>query len=397
MLDFEEARRLVLEAAGSIPRSATERVAVSEAGGRVLAEDVLSPVELPSADYSAMDGYAVRAADLAEPTTLPVVGECQTGHEGVGVGAGESVRIFTGARIPEGADTVVMQENVERDGELARFVQVPTLGANIRRAGEDLKKGGLVLPCGVRLAGFHLGLLATAERTEVLVARRPRVAIVCTGDELRPAGALYEKGHLAESNSVALAELVRQAGGEPLRSPIARDDLESMKVALSNAARGADLVLTVGGVSVGDHDVVAPALQGIGAETIFHKVKIKPGKPVLFSRLGDTLILGLPGNPSSAQVNFALFGFAIVRILQGDQRALAPARSARLKRGHRQKPGRRGFYRAFVDGSEVEILKNQASGDSTSMAWANALVVMKEECSELESGELVEVLAYADL
>lgn len=397
MLDFDEALALVTSEAEAARLRGRERVSLSAAAGRVLAEQVTSPIELPSHDYSAMDGYAVRAADVTEGGELPVVGECQTGHESVKVEPSTCVRIFTGAHIPPGADAVIMQENVERTGDVALFKSGTKQGANIRRAGEDLHRGQTVLEPGTRLSGFHLGLLASVERTEVLVAPRPRVAIVCTGDELRPAGGLFESGHLAESNSVALAALVRQAGGEPLVTPLTRDQTGATEEALVAALASADVVLTVGGVSVGDHDVVVPALLALGAEVVFHKARIKPGKPILFAKQSGKLILGLPGNPSSAQVNFALFGFPLLRLLQGDALPLSAARVARLSHDFSQKPGRRGFYRGRLEGHEVQIISNQASGATTSMAWANALVVLPETTEQVSAGEEVTVMAYAEL
>lgn len=398
MLDFDAALSLVIHMGREAPRPGPERLALFQAAGRVLAEEVTSPIPLPAHDYSAMDGYAVLAADVGEAgVRLPVVGECQTGHEGVSVLPGQCARIFTGARIPPGADTVVMQENVNRVGDDAVFSEAAVQGAHIRRAGEDLSQGQTVLLPGTRLSPFHLGLLASVERTEVLVARKPRVVIVCTGDELRPAGALYQSGHLAESNSIVLAALAQQVGGEPIVAPLAKDTQGATEQAIADALHGADIVLTVGGVSVGDHDVVEPALRALGARIIFHKVGIKPGKPILLAEKDGKFIVGLPGNPSSAQVTFSLFGAPLVRLLQGDSTPIAPQRTAKLRSEFRQKPGRRGFYRARLEGNEVDVYWNQASGASTSMAWANCFVVLEEETTAVNAGEEVAVIAYTEL
>ncbi len=399
MIDFEQARELVIKTAGQVKALPGERVALPQAVGRVLGAAIASPVLVPSFDYSAMDGYALCAEDVPQQgdRELPVRGESRTGHDEPVFERGSCVRIFTGAAIPKNADTVVMQENVTRRGEHALFATAPTRGSHIRRAGEDLQVGSDVLPAGARLSGFHLGLLASVEQTEVFVAARPHVSILCTGDELRPPGTSLGAGGLAESNGVALAALVEDAGGIAQRSAVVRDDLELMKEALTSAKRNSDVIITVGGVSVGDHDVVRPALEALGAEICFHKVKIKPGKPVLFARWGETLILGLPGNPSSAQVTFCLFGYPLLRALQGDNSPLPQERSAQLLESFRQKTGRRGFYRAHLQGDQVKIYPNQASGASTSMAWANSLVILLEEEAELRAGARVGVLSYNDL
>jgi molybdopterin molybdotransferase len=399
MWDFEEARTCVISVARSGPAPRQERVLLGQAAGRVLAETVVSPVQVPASDYSAMDGYAVSTADFAEggEKRLVLAGECRAGHPSVNVSAGTCVRIFTGAHIPPGADAVVMQENVFANGHTVTFPERPKLGDHIRRSGEDLQVGQDVLKSGTRLTGFHLGLLASVERTEVSVAVRPQVVIVCTGDELRPPGSSFGSGTLAESNSVALGALIESAGGRAVRAPIVKDQLAEMKAALLAAKRGADVIVTVGGVSVGDHDVVEPALVELGAEICFHKVKMRPGKPVLFARWGEVLVLGLPGNPSSAQVTFSLFGYPLLRALQGDAFPLPQQRRAALRQSFGQKPGRVGFYRAHLQDGAAEILGNQASGASTSMAWANALAVVGENQEVISAGEEVRLIAYADL
>jgi molybdopterin molybdotransferase len=399
MWEFGDAQAKVIQVVRDECSVARERLWVGQAAGRVLAESVVSPVAVPAQDYSAMDGYAVHTRDFSgmAPPTLPVRGECQTGHPSVSVTEGACVRIFTGAAIPAGADAVVMQENVEREGESAVFLKSPLVGENIRRAGEDLKQGDAVLHAGTRLSAFHLGLLASVERTEVLVARRPRATILCTGDELRPPGMMGPPGSLAESNSLALAALAQQVGAWAQRGPLVPDTLPSMMEALEEAAGRSELILTVGGVSVGDHDLVAPALAELGAEVYFHKVRIKPGKPVLFARLGGALVLGLPGNPSSAQVTFALFGVPLLRALQGDEMPVPLLRRARLLSDFRQKPGRLGFYRARLSADGVELYSNQASGATTSTAWADSLALVPADVSDAPAGTELEVLAYNDL
>lgn len=399
MISLDEALRLITEHAHRGRTLGPERVSLWAARGRVLAEDVMSPVDLPVADYSAMDGYAVRTDDFVQAgeTSLSLVGQAQTGHPSAPLSPGGCVRIFTGAHIPPGADSVVMQENTTRTGDRITFLKAPQLGENIRRRGEDVTHGAQILTGGTRLSPHQLGLLASAERTEVVVRRRPRVAIVCTGDELRPFGNTFVGGQLAESNSVALCALCQDAGAEVLVSPLVKDDLESISAAIERAWAGADVVLTVGGVSVGDHDLVQPAIVRVGGEIIFHKVAIKPGKPVLFARRGEQLLLGLPGNPASAMVVFSLLGVPLLRCLTGDRSAAPRARTACLTHDYAHKPGRRSFYRALVVGDEVTVLSNQASGATTSMAWANALLEMSETTVNYVAGQRVPVWAFADL
>jgi len=399
MIGLDEALGLIAEQLGRTPPLGAERVSLWTARARVLAEDVHSPVDLPSADYSAMDGYALCASDLdaSAGMTLPLLGHAQTGHPTLPLSPGVCVRIFTGAHIPPGADSVVMQENTTRDGDRVTFLKAPRPGENIRRKGEDVTRGAQILARGTRLFPHQLGLLASAERTEVVVTRRPRVTIVCTGDELRPFGSTFFGGQLAESNSIALCGLCQDAGAEVLVSPLVKDDLSSISQAIEQAWADADLVLTVGGVSVGDHDLVRPAVERVGGEIIFHKVAIKPGKPVLFARRGKQLLLGLPGNPASAMVVFSLLGVPLVRGLAADGRPQPRARTARLTHDYEHKPGRRSFYRALVVGDEVTVLSNQASGATTSMAWANALLEMSEHTVSYASGERVPVWAFVDL
>jgi molybdopterin molybdotransferase len=367
----------------------------------VLAEDVHAQKPWPPFAHSAMDGYAVRSADFvgAGPWELPLSAHHRTGHVVTPLTAGSVARIFTGAALPPGADAVVMQEDVEADGALVRFQSAPHPGAHVRAQGEDLAPGQLALAQGTRLTGYQLGLLASLDLVEVPVARRPRVSLLCTGDELRSPGG--GPAHtLADSNGVALGALVESAGGLVTRCPLVTDELDLMRAAVREASLGCDLLLTVGGVSVGQHDVVRPALESLGANVEFWKVRMKPGKPLLLARLGETLVLGLPGNPASALVTFTLFGMPLVRALQGDSAPDPEPRWARLVAPLRQKPGRRGFYRARLRGGaagdEVELLENQASGAVTAMAWANCLIVVPEETEHLEAGARVAVLAFAD-
>ncbi len=396
MIDFDVARDRVIAAARVVGH---ERVPVWDARGRVLGQPAVAQRPWPPFDYSAMDGYAVRTGDFPGdgPWRLPLRGESRTGHDAPPLSPGTVARVFTGAAIPSGADAVVMQENVQALEDHVVFTQSPGLRDHIRSAGEDLAQGQVALEAGTRLSPFHLGLLASLDLPEVVVRRRPRVSILCTGDELRSPGAAHEPNTIADSNGVALAALVESVGGIASRAPLTRDETNATRDALASTLEGCDLLLTVGGVSVGDHDVVRPALEALGATIDFWKVRMKPGKPLVFSRFGDKLILGLPGNPVSAQVTFALFGMPLLRAMQGDRDAVLAPRRSTLTAKIRQKGGRRGFYRAVLEGDEVKPLSNQASGAVTGMAWSNALVVVPEDQTEAPAGSVVDVIAFADL
>jgi molybdopterin molybdotransferase len=396
MLPFDEALNRIL---GSAPAMPAERVPLAQGVGRVLAEDLIARSPLPGFDYSAMDGYAVARADFggSAPWELPVLGESRAGALASQLGPGTACRIFTGAPIPEGADAVVMQEDVTRDGGMARFIAQPALGAHIRRRGEDLAAGTAALSQGTRLGAFQIGLVAAVDRDQLLVARRPRVTILCTGEELRAPGSLDIPGSIPDSNGPSLAALVRATGAEAVIAPRTGDDLKATEDAIRAALQGSDLLLTVGGVSVGEHDMVKAALANVGVELEFWKVLIRPGKPLAFGRLGQTLILGLPGNPVSAQITFALFGMPLLRKMQGDRRPV-PARSrARLNSALRQNPGRTGFYRAQLQGDLAITASNQASGSAVSLAQADALLILPADSSGLAAGESIEMIRLAEL
>jgi molybdopterin molybdotransferase len=365
----------------------------------VLAEALHAGSPMPELDYSAMDGFAVRTRDFsgAGPWTLPVRGESRTGGSAESLAPAAVCRIFTGAELPAGADSVVPQEVVQHEAGVARFESLPEAWANVRRRGEDLTAGELALADGTRLGPSQLALAAALDRAELVVAQQPRVAIVCTGDELRAPGEAPRRGSIPESNSVAIAALCRQAGAVATRALRVGDRLSDVQSAFSDALDNADLVLSVGGASVGDYDVVRPALEGCGVRIAFHKVNIKPGKPVLFGQRGAVRVLGLPGNPVSAQVTCLLFGVPLLRAMQGDRQRDLPWRTARLLDSITHKPGRHEFVRARLDPEGALPLGNQASGALISMAWADALVHVPAQASQLAAGEMVRVLSLREL
>lgn len=396
MLAFDEARRRVLAAA--IPLGA-ETVRLDEATERVLAEDLRSESPLPYFDASAMDGFAVRLSDLsgAPPYTLPIRGVARAGGEPCRLEPGTAVRIFTGAELPEGADAVVIQEDTVTVGDQVEIRTAVRAWENLRRAGEDLPRGALALPRGARLAPFQLGLVASLDQATIRVSRRPQVALISTGDELRAPGSKSRRGSIPDSNRIAIGALAARAGARMIRTAQVGDQAVAVTRIVSELAQNADLIVTVGGVSVGEHDVVREALCSAGATLDFWKVAIKPGKPLTFGTLGNALFLGLPGNPVSAQVTFALFGIPLLRTLQGDREPIAKTTRVVLDAPVRQKPGRLGIYRAQLRENRALIHGNQASGSTVSLAQADALVFVPPEFGECPAGSELDALRLVDL
>jgi molybdopterin molybdotransferase len=391
MLEFDDALGRVLARA---PRLGSEELSIALAQGRVLVEPVYATRALPEYDHSAMDGYALSSEDCSGggPWRLRVRGESRAGTRGAALERGTVQRIFTGALLPAGADSVVMQEDAERSGDEVILARAPRAGEHVRRRGEDLEAGQLGLGEGTRLGPGQLGLMAALDRVTCTVSLAPKLSVLCTGDELRPAGSTGREGSIPESNSVALAALARNAGASVVARTIVPDDEQAIADALGTALAASDVVVTVGGVSVGERDLVRPALERLGASVDFWKVRIKPGKPFLLAHAGTRTILGLPGNPVSAFVTFTLLGMPLLRAMQHDAHPSPPERLATLSLPVRQKPGRLGFYRATLLGDQVTPLANQASGAVTSTAWANALIRVPSDSEGYERGQRVSVI-----
>jgi molybdopterin molybdotransferase len=401
MLGFDEARARLLAGLSTLP---SERIPVEAALGRVLAEALVAGNAVPPFPYSAMDGYALATRDLAgaAPFRLAVKGESRTGRPSTPLVAGSACAISTGAEVPVGADAVVPRELVERAGDEILVGELARPGQHIRRAGEDLEAGAVALSPGHRLTPSSLGLAASLDATELTVARRPRVTILCTGDELRAPGSAKIPGKIPESISAPLAALATLAAAAPSRRPPVADDRDATAAAVRAALVDTDLLLTVGGVSVGDHDWVKPALEAEGVVLDFWKVAIKPGKPLAFGRHGTSgaWVLGLPGNPASAIITFALFGIPLLRVLQGDREPLPRTLRLPLGAAFRHKPGRLEFIRVRfetrADGPVAVPFENQASGALTSLAWADGLAAIPAEIETLAAGAPVEVLRLQD-
>ncbi|MEZ4442567.1 MAG: molybdopterin molybdotransferase MoeA [Polyangiaceae bacterium] len=399
LIPVEEALALALADLKPLP---PERISLWSADGRVLAEDIVARSPLPPFDHSAMDGYAVQSGALLGegPHELRVIGESRAGAGGVEVGPTTCCRIFTGAVLPEGADAVIIQENVTREGDVIRFDERPDPGQNVRREGSDLAAGTVALTAGERLDAGRLGLIAALDRVEAVVARRPVVTFLSTGDELRTPGQPGRRESIPESNGLVLSALARRAGAIPRVAPFVRDARAATEAAIRAAAAGSDLLVTVGGASVGDHDLVRPAMEAVGVTIDFWGVALKPGKPTASGRLGTTRVLGLPGNPGSATLTFCLFGMAILRTLQGDRAPRPRPTRMPVRGGLRRRPGREEYLRATLEleaeGWVARLHRGQSSGAVTSFARADALVRVPADQAEVVDGASLDVFRLAD-
>jgi molybdopterin molybdotransferase len=389
LLSVDEARARMLAEVSALP---AETVALREAIGRVLAEDVAAVRDQPPFRASAMDGWAVRSADA--PGRLKIVGESAAGHGYDGaVGAGEAVRIFTGAAIPEGCDTIVIQEDAERDGDTVR-VPAAELGHHVRPAGGDFTAGQVLLQAGQRIDPWRLSLAASAGRAEVRAAHRPRVAILSTGEEIIEAPGAPGPFQIYDSGSPALATMVAAWGGTPIRARPVRDELEAVIAALKGA--DCELVVTVGGASVGDHDLVRAAGQALGLSLKVESVNVRPGKPTFFGVLADgRRMLGLPGNPASAFVCAEMFLRPILAAYQGApaQPATIPARLAQALPANGPREHWMRARLAHTEGAvTVTPYRDQDSSLVSVFAVADALMRRLPGAPAAAAGEVVEVL-----
>ena len=385
MTPFPEARRLVVEVAHPL---GVERVPLDELDGRVFADDLVCPFDVPQFDNSQVDGYAVRSDD-GNPRRL--VGESAAGAGEVpAVGPGEAVRVFTGARLPEGADAVVMQEDARRAMELVLTDAAPARGENVRRQGEETRRGARFDVAGRQATPPLVGLAASFGLAEVGAYRLPRVAIVGTGDELVAVGGSLSPGQIYASNPPALAAAVRALGVRDVVQAHARDDAETTARVLRERLEACDVLITVGGVSVGDHDLVRPALAGLGVTERLWRVAMKPGKPFYFGTKGDKAVFGLPGNPVSALVTFALLVRPALRRMIGLTQPEEET-AARLGTSVRRTDLRYEFVRATLADGVATPVKAQGSHMQTGLAFADALLHLPEGVASVEAGESVVV------
>ncbi len=384
----------ILEAVEPLP---VRDIGLMDALGMPIAEDVSAAVALPGFDNSAMDGYAVTFNDVADarpdrPIHLPVVGEIAAGQPGLmAIAPGTAAKIMTGAPIPAGCDAVVPYEWTDRGVGQVRIEQAPTQGQHIRHAGEDVEEGEVVVSAGTVLGERHLGLLAAVGRAEVRSRPRPRVVVMSTGSELRPPGSRLEPGTIHDANSYLLAAAVRAAGGIAYRAAPVDDDPATFAEALSDQLVRADLVVTSGGVSAGDYDVVKEALS---ADLWFGGVAMQPGKPQGFGLLGEDRVpvFTLPGNSVSAYVSFQVFVLPALRKLQGRTPHEPPLRTAKLTHGVSSPEGRQQYLRATYEASTVSPVGGHGSHLIGDLAASNALVVVPPEVTRLAPGDTVQVM-----
>jgi molybdopterin molybdotransferase len=394
LLSVAEALKRVTE--GLVPLDA-ERVPLDQARGRVLAEDLAARLTQPPFDASAMDGYAVRAADVTElPATLKLIGQARAGAGFKGrVGMGQAVRIFTGAPVPEGADTIVIQEDAE-EAEGAVTVKQAEPGRHIRPRGQDFAESEALLRAGTRLGSRELMLAAAMNHAELPVRRKPKVAILATGDEVVPPGTELEPDQIVSSVPYGLAALIEAQGGEVMSLGIAKDDLESVAT-LARTGSAADILLTIGGASVGERDLVARALKPEGLELDFWKIAMRPGKPLLYGRMGTQRLLGLPGNPVSALVCAYVFLVPMLRRLLGLPEDARPEAEAVLGAELEANGPREHYLRAVStwreDGERVVTpLPSQDSSLVAALARADCLIVRAPDAPPAPPGARVRII-----
>ena len=396
-IKVDEARKIILE---KIKVQGTEKVSISEALGRILSEDIIARRNNPPMDNSAMDGYALKAKDIElatseNPIKLEIIEDLAAGYSPkMSIQSGQAVRIMTGAPIPEGADAVIMQEDTERNENSVQVKHKAEIRENIRDAGEDVREGETVIKKGAKLLPAHIGMMAVVGRSSVLVGRRPSVAILSTGDEIKDLDDSLSGPCIYNSNGYMLAAQVKSAGGIPSYLGIARDNEEDLMEKF-NWALQCDMVVSSGGVSVGDYDLVKASLKKMGQEMLFWKVAMKPGKPLAFGRIDNVPIFGLPGNPVSSFVSFEQFVRPSIRKMMGASQLSHLLVQAKLTHTVHKKAGRQHFLSAYVKWENgtctVSPTQEQGSGILKSTVNANGLLIFPLELTEMTKGTEVTV------
>lgn len=402
MLSFDQARQLVIDQSkthtGSRP---TISLPISDALGHVLAEEIRTDREYPPFDRSTRDGYAVRASEATQGATLRCMGEIKAGDSVTeALSPGTCIQIMTGGGVPSGADAVVMIEFTRREGDTVTFDRQTQPGQNIVSRGSEARAGDLALAAGLRLGFAELAVAAQVGAASLRCYKKPRVAILSTGDEVVPITEMPGRFHIRNSNSVSLAAQIRLAGGEPVPLGNALDRVDDLSAKIEQGLREDILVLS-GGVSMGKYDLVESVLKGLGAEFFFDAVAIRPGKPTVFGRCRDTLVFGLPGNPVSTMVTFQLFAIPAIDILSGAEPRPLPFLEATLTESLKEKPGLTHFLPARLDwtGSapHVHALRWQGSGDIAALTRANCFLMLPADRQDISAGEKVSVLPRSDV
>ena len=392
MPSYEDARKIILERVAPL---GSELVSAFDAVGRVLAEDFSAPWEFPAWDNSAMDGYAIRAEDAKAPATLRLSAYIPAGSAGSEpLAPGTAAKILTGAPLPGGADAIVpLEEAEERDGAVSIAGPVRS-GAHVRRRGEDIRAGEGILPAGTILGPPEVSLLASCSRLSVPVFRRPRVAVLSTGDELIEPGEPLGPGKIYNSNALALAAAVKQAGAEPTLLGIARDDFHSLRTLLAEGLR-ADALITSAGVSMGDRDLVRQVLDELEVRQVFWKIEIKPGRPTAFAMRGGTPVFSLPGNPVSTLLTFEQFVRPALLRMMGHRKVFRPLVAATFQDEIPRKPGRVSFVRVRLERRGSELLAwsagKQDTGILKTMIQADGIAVIPADRGNLRPGSAVDV------
>ncbi|OZI65156.1 molybdopterin molybdotransferase MoeA [Bordetella genomosp. 1] len=395
MLEFDQAQAQLLDAAG--PVAATESLSLRLLAGRVLAEDIVATLDLPPADNSAMDGYAVRHADLAAGTPLPIQQRVYAGEAPQPALPGHATRLFTGSLIPPGADTIIMQEDTrEADGHVEVTAAIRP-GQHVRKRGEDTTAGKQIVAAGTVLGAGHIALLASQGIAQVRVFRRLRVGVLTTGDELVNPGLPRAEAQIYNSNAPMLATLLEGVGAEVAHVLHARDEEADTREALQTLLRECDLVLSVGGVSVGERDLVKPALEALGATLALWKVRMKPGKPVALAHVDGKPVVSLPGNPVSAFAVFTVLVSPLIRRMQGRTEVRPPVSRLKLRTPAPRRDDRAEFVRVQRHdgeaGGELQLYPHQGSGVMSSLPWCTGLARLPAD-ETVNDGDVVR---YYDL
>ncbi|MDX1573391.1 MAG: bifunctional molybdopterin-guanine dinucleotide biosynthesis adaptor protein MobB/molybdopterin molybdotransferase MoeA [Methylophaga sp.] len=401
VLRVEAARQSILAQVAAL--QSQQLVPLREALGRILAEDIISPFDVPPHANSAMDGYAMAHADLSsDVSTLRCIGSAFAGQPFTGqIDRGECIRIMTGAMLPANCDTVIMQELAESSGDTVRFQGRHQFGQNVRLAGEDIQRGQTVLSKGRRINAADLGLMASLGIGEIRVIRKLRVAFFSTGDELKSIGETLSPGDIYDSNRYTLFAMLKQAGTDILDMGVVKDNPEAIRIALQSAADNADVVITSGGVSVGDADYIKPLLAELG-QVNFWKIAMKPGRPLTFGYLLNTPFFGLPGNPVSVMVTFYQFVLPALQKISGATINAALLLPAIAAEPIRKRPGRFEFQRGVMETTDngqltVRMTGGQGSGILSSMSQANCFILLDEDCDGINAGDLVTIQPFAGL